>query len=156
MDVKLGVQAWSSKPQPGIRHSDGMHTNSARDESKFQANGQQQDLGETLNKIADPNYIDPSKKMRTVGGNKLGKDALMNLLITQMKNQDPTNPLKSHEMAAQLATFTSLEKLTNIDQGIQNLRSDSKPDRNFEALVVDRKNGRDGFLQVLAAGSEGE
>jgi flagellar hook assembly protein FlgD len=60
----------------------------------------------------------------------------MNLLLTQMKSQDPTNPLKSHEMAAQLAQFTSLEKLTNIESGIDKLRTESKPDKNFEALAL--------------------
>ena len=134
MNVKTGVQAWSSKPQPGIRHSDNVHTNSAGDEGKVF--GPNQNLGDTLNKIADPNYVDPSKKIRTVGSNELGKDAFMTLLLTQMKNQDPTNPLKSHEMAAQLAQFTSLEKLTNIDQGIGHLRADAHPDRNFEALSL--------------------
>jgi flagellar basal-body rod modification protein FlgD len=52
-----------------------------------------------------------------------------------MKNQDPTNPLKSHEMAAQLAQFTQLEKLQNIDSGIAGLRKDAEPNKNFEALA---------------------
>ena len=95
-----------------------------------------QDLGDTLNKLADPNWVDPAKKPRAVGNQELGKDAFMNLLLTQMKNQDPTNPLKSHEMAAQLAQFTSLEKLNNIDQGIDKLRTEGKPDKNFEALAM--------------------
>jgi len=95
---------------------------------------QGQDLGETLNKVADPNYIDTSKKLRTVGNNQLDKDAFMTLLLTQMKNQDPTNPLKSHEMAAQLAQFTSLEKLSNIDSGIEKLNTAKDPSKNFDAL----------------------
>ena len=44
----------------------------------------------------------PAKK-----SNDLGQDAFLQLMITQMKNQDPTNPMKSHEMAAQLASFSS-------------------------------------------------
>lgn len=134
MTVKTGVQAFSSKPQPGIRHSDGEHRNSAIDEAKVGAEGD--DIGAILNKVADPNYIDPAKKTRAIGNAELGKDAFMNLLLTQMKSQDPTNPLKSHEMAAQLAQFTSLEKLTNIETGIDKLRTESKPDKNFEALAM--------------------
>lgn len=131
MNVKLGVQTWSKNPQPGLAHKSDEHLNSARDEQKVSG-----DLGDTLNKVADPNYIDPSKKMRTVGNPDLGKDAFMNLLLAQMKSQDPTNPMKSHEMAAQLAQFTSLEKLTNIDQGIEKMRSEVHPERNFEALAL--------------------
>jgi flagellar basal-body rod modification protein FlgD len=129
--TKIGTQAWSSKPQVGNQHGDDTHYASAQTEEKLN-----QDIGNTLNKIADPNYVDTSHKVRAVGNPELGKDAFMNLLITQMKNQDPTNPLKSHEMAAQLATFTQLEKLTNIDSGIEKLRTDAKPDKNFEALQL--------------------
>jgi flagellar basal-body rod modification protein FlgD len=64
----------------------------------------------------------------------MDKDAFMKLLLTQMKNQDPTNPMQSHEMAAQLAQFTTLEKLNNINMGIDGLRKDQKPDHNFQAL----------------------
>jgi flagellar basal-body rod modification protein FlgD len=133
MNVKSGTQTWSKSPQAGIQHTENIHTMGAKDEAKFLGDD---DIGTALNKIADPNFVDNSKKMRTVGNPEMGKDAFMNLLITQMKNQDPTSPLKSHEMAAQLAQFTTLEKLTNIDQGIEKLRTDAKPDRNFEALAL--------------------
>ncbi|MFN9067737.1 MAG: flagellar hook assembly protein FlgD, partial [Bdellovibrionales bacterium] len=66
-------------------------------------------VGELLNKIADPNWTDPSKKIRSAGSDKLDKDAFFKLMLAQIKSQDPTNPLKSHEMAAQLASFSGLE-----------------------------------------------
>lgn len=130
--VKSGVKTWSEAPQqrPDFK-SDGRQTISATDKQEL-FNGES--LGETLNKVADPNWIDTSKKLRTVGNNQLDKDAFMTLLLTQMKNQDPTNPLKSHEMAAQLAQFTSLEKLSNIDSGIEKLNTAKNPAQSFEAL----------------------
>ncbi len=130
--VKTGTQTWSSSPQRTDFKSDNTQTVSALDRAKV--GGDDQDIGEILNKVADPNYTDESKKLRMVGNNQLGKDAFMSLLLTQMKNQDPTNPLKSHEMAAQLAQFTSLEKLHNINDAIEGLRKDQKPDHNFQAL----------------------
>ena len=129
--VKTGAKAWSEAPQKTDFKSDGRQSISASDKAQL-FDGQ--DLGETLNKVADPNYVDTSKKLRTVGNNQLDKDAFMSLLLTQMKNQDPTNPLKSHEMAAQLAQFTSLEKLTNIDSGIEKLNTAKDPSKNFDAL----------------------
>ena len=131
MDVKTGTQTWSNNVQRADFKSDGASNISATDKAKF---FQEDSIGETLNKVADANYVDESKKMRTVGNNQLNKDAFMSLLLTQMKNQDPTNPLKSHEMAAQLAQFTQLEKLTNIDQSINSLRTDQKPSMNYQAL----------------------
>ena len=133
MGVKGGTQTWSNSPQRSDFKSDGAQNISATDKQKY-FDGEA--IGDTANKIADPNWVDTSKKMRTVGKNELGKDAFMTLLLTQMKNQDPTNPLKSHEMAAQLAQFTSLEKLNNINDGIDNLRKDNQPSHNFQALAL--------------------
>ncbi len=131
MDIKGGTQTWSSAPQRTDFKSDGAQTVSATDKQKFFDN---EALGDTLNKVADPNYVANEKAQRKVGNNDLGKDAFMTLLLTQMKNQDPTSPLKSHEMAAQLAQFTSLEKLNNINDGIGDLRKDQLPGHNFQAL----------------------
>jgi flagellar basal-body rod modification protein FlgD len=132
ISVKGGTQTWSNAKQESSLKGDGSQSISSADQEKY---FQGESLGDTLNKVADPNYIDESKKMRTTGNNQLGKDAFMTLLLTQMKNQDPTNPLKSHEMAAQLAQFTQLEKLNNINDGITGLRKDAEPDHNFQALA---------------------
>jgi flagellar basal-body rod modification protein FlgD len=132
ISVKGGTQTWSSAKQESSLKGDGSQNISASDKAKY---FQDESIGDTLNKVADPNFIDESKKMRTTGNNQLGKDAFMTLLLTQMKNQDPTNPLKSHEMAAQLAQFTQLEKLNNINEGIVGLRKDNQPDHNFQALA---------------------
>ena len=49
----------------------------------------------------------------------LGANAFMQLLIAQMTHQDPTAPADSTQMAAQLAQFSSLEQLTNINTTLQ-------------------------------------
>ncbi|MCX6135327.1 MAG: flagellar hook capping protein [Ignavibacteriales bacterium] len=48
----------------------------------------------------------------------LGKDDFLNLLVTQMQHQDPLDPMKGTEFAAQLAQFSSLEQLTNINSNL--------------------------------------
>jgi flagellar hook assembly protein FlgD len=53
----------------------------------------------------------------------LGRDAFLKLLITQLQHQDPTNPLSDREFLAQLAQFSSLEKLSDIAEGIESLKA---------------------------------
>ena len=55
-------------------------------------------------------------------------------MIAQMKNQDPTNPLKSHEMAAQLANFSSLEQMQNMNSTLSEMKNGMKPQENYQAL----------------------
>ena len=48
-------------------------------------------------------------------GGAMGKDQFMKLLIAQMQNQDPMNPMQGDQMAAQLAQFSSLEQLQQMN-----------------------------------------
>jgi flagellar basal-body rod modification protein FlgD len=48
----------------------------------------------------------------------IGKDEFLKLLVAQLENQDPLSPLKNEEFVAQLATFSSLEQLISINDGI--------------------------------------
>ena len=52
----------------------------------------------------------------------MDKDDFLNLLITQLQNQDPLNPTDSTEFTAQLAQFSSLEQLNNVNQNLQTLQ----------------------------------
>jgi len=50
----------------------------------------------------------------STGNAALGRDEFLQLLVAQLRNQDPTSPQDGHEFAAQLAQFSSVEQLTNI------------------------------------------
>ena len=51
-------------------------------------------------------------------GGALGKDQFLKLLIAQLKNQDPMSPLQGDQMASQLAQFSSLEQLQQINANL--------------------------------------
>lgn len=51
----------------------------------------------------------------------LGKDDFLRLLIAQLRNQDPLNPLDQNQFLTQTAQFTALEHLQNIARGLETL-----------------------------------
>jgi flagellar basal-body rod modification protein FlgD len=54
----------------------------------------------------------------TKGKSALGKDDFLKLLIVQLQNQDPMDPMKGTEFATQLAQFSSVEQLSNISSSL--------------------------------------
>ena len=68
--------------------------------------------------IAETSATNQSKS--TVGTDSLGKAAFMKLLVTQMQNQDPLNPTSDTEFISQLAQFSSLEQMENLNVAMSN------------------------------------
>jgi flagellar basal-body rod modification protein FlgD len=62
-------------------------------------------------------------KTKQTGSNILGKDDFLKILITQLQNQDPTSPMQDREFIAQMASFSSLEQMTNMNQTMQQFLS---------------------------------
>ncbi len=55
----------------------------------------------------------------------MGHEEFLTLLVAQLENQDPLNPMEGTEFAAQLAQFSSLEQLMQINEGISGLKTPS-------------------------------
>ncbi len=64
----------------------------------------------------------------------MGKNDFLNLLVAQLQHQDPLNPLESTEFTAQLAQFTSLEQLNNVNTNLEGLKSYQAAIKNAQAL----------------------
>ncbi|MDI9370223.1 MAG: flagellar hook assembly protein FlgD [Synergistaceae bacterium] len=58
--------------------------------------------------------------------NDLGKDAFLKILITQLSNQDPLDPLKDKDFIAQMAQFSTLEQMTNMNKSIEQMAALNK------------------------------
>ena len=65
--------------------------------------------------ITNINAANASSNAFTRSVNDLGKDSFLKLLIAQMQNQDPMNPIQDKDFIAQLAQFSSLEQMQNLN-----------------------------------------
>ncbi|MBE1553459.1 flagellar hook assembly protein FlgD [Sporosarcina limicola] len=63
--------------------------------------------------------LNKKRDARQTGNSTMGKDDFMKLLIAQMQNQDPMNPMKDNEFIAQMAQFSSLEQTMNLSRSFE-------------------------------------
>lgn len=61
-------------------------------------------------------------KSETSGGRELGQAEFLKILIAQLRNQDPTQPLQDRDFIAQMAQLTAVERLTRMEEEIRLLR----------------------------------
>ncbi|WP_221564306.1 flagellar hook assembly protein FlgD [Alkalihalobacillus sp. TS-13] len=59
-------------------------------------------------------------QLRQTGNTNLGKDDFLKILIAQLANQDPLNPMEDREFISQMASFSSLEQMVNMNDTLQN------------------------------------
>ncbi len=59
-----------------------------------------------------------NQNVSETGNANLGKEDFLNLLVTQLRYQDPMEPLKDSDFVAQLAQFSSLEQLSSINTSL--------------------------------------
>jgi flagellar basal-body rod modification protein FlgD len=71
-------------------------------------------------------YGERPEKARDIKKN-LGKDDFLKIMISQMKNQDPLNPFKADQMGTQIAQFTSVEQLQNVNQNLNKMSTQNRP-----------------------------
>ncbi|MEA3545363.1 MAG: flagellar hook capping FlgD N-terminal domain-containing protein [Thermodesulfobacteriota bacterium] len=81
----------------------------------------------------DTGYTAPTLPSNT-SDVSMGKDDFLMLLVAQLENQDPMNPEDASEFASQLAEYSSLEQLTNIDKSLEGLTTMSTEMERMSAL----------------------
>ncbi|RPF55991.1 flagellar hook assembly protein FlgD [Aquisalibacillus elongatus] len=71
-------------------------------------------------KVDSSLYLNNQNQVRE-GSQDLGKDDFLKILMTQLTNQDPMDPMKDQDFVAQMATFSQLEQTTNMAQNFEKL-----------------------------------
>ncbi|MCC6316070.1 MAG: hypothetical protein IT361_00165 [Gemmatimonadaceae bacterium] len=69
-------------------------------------------------------------------GGKMGKNEFLKLLTTQLRYQDPLDPMDGKDMAADLAQFSGLEQLLNINEQLEAQQG------QYDALALTVANGQ--------------
>src|SRR5476651_1808290 len=99
------------------------------------------------------------------GSQSLGKDAFLQLLVTQLKNQDPLSPQDNGAFVSQLAQFSSLEGINTLNDSVNAISSNFSSSQALQAsslvgrsvitqtdtAVVDTSKSMTGSVAVTAA-----
>lgn len=72
----------------------------------------------------------------TTGDKALGKDTFLQLLVTQLKNQNPLDPQDNSEFVAQLAQFSSVEGINNLNTTVSGLASNYTSNQALQASAL--------------------
>lgn len=115
------------------------------------------------NTLVHKNYDEPNYAT-TSNNNNLDKDAFLKILTIQLSNQDPLNPIEDKEFISQMAQFTSLEQmqemnekleinsilLNNIDLSIAKQNESIKTqNENFENLKTNQSESLENELEMI-------
>ena len=78
----------------------------------------------------------PGATSSTSSANTLNANSFMTLFLAQLQNQDPTNPMQSYELAAQLAQFTTVQEISQATSLLGNLQQYSAAMNNGEVASL--------------------
>lgn len=109
------------------------------------------DVNSTLwqmeNNTAQANY---EQNRNNLGSSKISKDGFLQMLLAQLKYQDPTNPVKDTEFISQQAQFTQIEQMeeltSTLAQGNQLSQAGSMVGKYVEVLTFDNTSGQPQYV----------
>lgn len=87
-----------------------------------------------------------SKTTRTQANNGLDKDAFLQLLVAQMKYQDPLEPTENTEYISQLATFTQLEETQNMENTLKQSQANDLVGKQVILKVTSSVTGETSYV----------
>ena len=94
--------------------------------------------GEVVDTSAESNSSSSTSKK---SGGSLDKDAFLQLLVAQMKYQDPLEPTDNTEYISQLATFSQLEETQNMQASLQEMETNSLGGKQVVLRVTSSATG---------------
>lgn len=85
-------------------------------------------------------YEQHQRTAKSGGNENLGKNEFLNLLVAQLNNQNPLEPQGNGEFIAQLAQFSTVEGIENLNSSMQNILANNQSSQALQASsLVGRK-----------------
>lgn len=104
----------------------------------------------TSGKGAIDNPLSNKAKARTTGRD-LDKDAFLKLLLTQLQNQNPLEPMENTDFIAQMAQFSSLEQMQNLNSTMANSQAFNLVGKEVLAEVKNETTGKNETVKGLVS-----
>lgn len=95
-----------------------------------------------------------SSTSSTSTSSTLGKDDFLTLLVTQLENQDPLQPMDNTEFVSQLAQFSSLEGITNLNTTMTTMSGSLTSMQNYSAASLIGKYVKTDGSDIYYSGSQ--
>lgn len=70
----------------------------------------------------------------TLRGASMDRNAFLRLLVTELRHQDPTQPMQDREFVAQMAQFSSLEQITSMNNAMQSMQNTFRAGEAYNLL----------------------
>ncbi|WP_411349729.1 flagellar hook assembly protein FlgD [Paenibacillus sp. WLX2291] len=87
-----------------------------------------------------PNYSTSNvKTAASTSKTELGKEQFLTILVAQLKNQDPLSPMDNSQFVAQMAQFSSLEQLMNINEKMDTVQTSMDTSLGGASQLIGKK-----------------
>ncbi|MBF0377731.1 MAG: hypothetical protein HQK72_09645 [Desulfamplus sp.] len=104
----------------------------------------------SLAKLADSYKTNDTEKKKEE--DYLGREAFLKMLVAQLQNQDPLNPMEGSDFSAQLAQFSSLEQLINVNKSVESMAAafEKSSETDASTLIGKEVTGNANSLDVTS------
>lgn len=88
--------------------------------------------------VAGTSSVSTATTSQTAINSTLGKDEFLKLLITQIRHQDAMNPMDDKEFISQMAQFSSLEQMQNLNNTMEtSFKSMAQSQENLNSVMLE-------------------
>ncbi len=95
-------------------------------------------------------FLQAKPEAKEKGGDDMGQSDFIELMLAQMKNQDPTKPLDPNEFMSQLAQFSTVNGIQELKQSVDSMAGMLASDQSIKAAtLVGRRVMSPGNLAIL-------